>query len=151
MKLKNSISEKEISGDLTGNSLFQVGADYNEPYKFNAVDLFSLFQSLYKISKKQSRAYLFFEALWECQALFSVETSWKRFDNMAVETITPLRTDSADKTEFTITVKQMSFTQTKADSVENVVGRLKEMLGKSVNKGVDKGQETPTIEKTGAA
>lgn len=64
---------------------------------------------------------------------------------MAVESITPLRTDSADKTEFTITVKQMSFTQTKTDSIENVVGRLKEMLGKSVNKGIDKGQEVPTI------
>lgn len=111
----------------------------------NAMDLFSLFQTIYKLNSRQTRAYLFFEALWKSKARFSVETTWKRFDNMVVESITPDRDNNADVTTFTITVKQISFTQTKNDIVENVVGRMKEMLSPIENKGVDKGQKVDTI------
>lgn len=111
----------------------------------NAFDLFSLFQNIYKLSSRQTRAYLFFEALWKSKARFSVETTWKRFDNMVVESITPDRDNNADITSFTIVLKQLSFTQTKVNSVENVVGRMKEMLSKTQNKGIDKGQKVETI------
>lgn len=70
LKLQNSVSEKNISGDLTGTTLIGGGVNYN---KLNGVDLFTIFQDLYKISKRQSRAYLFFEALWERQALFRLK------------------------------------------------------------------------------
>ncbi len=111
----------------------------------NGIDTFKLFQDIYKLKSSQTRAYLFFEALWQSQARFTVETTWKRFDNMTIQSVTPNRNENADITEFTVVVKQMNFTQTKNDSVENVIGRLKEMTSKTVNKGTTKGQEVPTI------
>lgn len=118
---------------------------------FNAIDLFSLFQNMFKLASSQTRAYYFFEALWKSKARFSVETTWKKFDNMAVESIEAIRDNNADITSFSITVKQLSFTQTKTDSVENVVGRLKEMLGKVENKGIDKGKKVQAINAGGNA
>lgn len=112
---------------------------------FNAMDLFGLFQNIFKLESSQTRAYYFFEALWKSKARFTVETSWKRFDDMAVESISVDRDNNADIASFTLTVKQLSFTQTKTDSVENVVGRLKEMLGEVANKGIDKGKKVTTI------
>lgn len=112
---------------------------------FNSMDLFGLFQNIFKLGSSQTRAYYFFEALWKSKARFTVETSWKKFNDMAVESISVDRDNNADITSFTLTVKQLSFTQTKTDSVENVVGRLKEMLGEVANKGIDKGKKVTTI------
>ena len=112
---------------------------------FNDMDLFGLFQNIFKLGSSQTRAYYFFEALWKSKARFTVETSWKKFNDMAVESISEDRDNNADITSFTLTVKQLSFTQTKTDSVENVVGRLKEMLGEVANKGIDKGKKVTTI------
>lgn len=117
----------------------------------NSMNLFTLFQNIYKVSSRQTRAFLFFEALWKSKARFSVETTWKKYDNMVVESITPDRDNNADITTFTIVVKQISFTQTLTDSVENVVGRMKEMLAPIENKGIDKGQKVETISGGGNA
>lgn len=117
----------------------------------NSMNLFTLFQNIYKVSSRQTRAFLFFEALWKSKARFSVETSWKKYDNMVVESVTPDRDNNADITTFTVVVKQISFTQTLTDSVENVVGRMKEMLAPIENKGIDKGQKVETISGGGNA
>lgn len=128
------------------NGVLVVGVEKKKyKWEFNGTDIFSLFQEIYKLKSAQTRAYFFFEALWMSQATFSVETSWKRFNNMVIESVTPHRRDNADNTEFTIVVKQLDFAETRTDTVENVVARMKEMLGKTVNKGVDKGKEVATI------
>lgn len=107
----------------------------------NGVDLFSLFQELYKLSSSQTRAYLFLKALWKSKAIFSVETTFERFDNMVVEDLSPMRTDTADITEFTITFKQVNFAQTEITTVEGAVGRLSAMLQPVNDKGIDKGKK----------
>lgn len=116
-----------------------VGTSYQ--FNFNAMDLFTLFQNLYKLKSAQTRAFLFFEALWKSSALFSVETTWKRFDNMAILSVQPLRDENADITQFQVTMKQLNFTQSKSESAETVAGRMKEQAAKVSSKGVDKGQE----------
>ena len=113
-------------------------------WDLNGIDTFEIFQDLFKLTSSQTRAYLFFEALWQSQARFTVETTWKRFDNMVIQTITPSRNENADITEFTITVKQINFTQTQTASTEDVIGRLKEMSSPIVNKGINKGEEVVT-------
>lgn len=109
-------------------------------YTFNGMDLFSLFQSLYKLKSAQTRAFLFFEALWKSRATFSVETTWKRFDNMAVQSIEPKRDRNADITQFTITFKQMDFTQSKTETIQEYANRMTQQKADIAYKGIEKGE-----------
>ena len=106
--------------------------------EFNAVDLFSLFQNIYKLKSAQTRAYLFFEALWKAKMLFSVETSWKRYDNMTILNVTPIRDNNADITDFKITLQQINRTYSKS-ILTDAAGRTQDQLADVVNKGTDTG------------
>lgn len=110
----------------------------------NREDLFSLAQQLYKLKSAQTRAFFFFEALWKSRAIFSVETTYRRYDNMVITSATPLRDENADITDFTLTFKQLNFTTSLYRSYENVAGRLRQQLAQTANKGLDKGREVPT-------
>lgn len=116
-----------------------------EEYNFNAIDLFKTFQDIYKLKSAQTRAFLFFEAMHRSRAVFSVSTHWKRYDNMVIQSLTPIRDNNADITEFTITFKQLTFTESKTESVEQYAGRTAQAMSKVVNKGIDKGEYVPTI------
>ena len=109
--------------------------------QFNVMDLFTLFQSLYKLKSAQTRAFLFFECLWKSRSLFSVETTWKRYDNMVVQSMQARRDNNADITEFSITFKQLSFAQTVTETFEQYVNRRQQEMSKTVNKGVEVGQQ----------
>lgn len=112
---------------------------------FNAVDMFKIFQEMYKLKSAQTRAFFFFDAMWKSKALFSVETSWKRYDNMCIQNLIPIRDKNADITEFNITFKQISRAQTKYEDLKNAAGRTRQQLIKTQNKGTDKGQKVETI------
>lgn len=112
---------------------------------FNAIDLFKIFQDLYKLKSAQTRAFFFFDAMWKSKALFSVETSWKRYDNMCIQTLIPKRDNNADITDFNITFKQISRAQTKYETLKNAAGRTRQQLMKKQNKGIDKGQKVETV------
>lgn len=111
----------------------------------NGVDLFALFQDIYKLGSSQTRAYLFLKALWKSKAIFSVETTFERFDNMVIIDLSPLRTDNADIAQFNVTFKQINFAQTITTTAQDAVGRLSNMLSKPQNKGVDKGKEKAVL------
>ena len=109
------------------------------------VDLFKLFQDLYKLKSAQTRAFLFFEALWKSEAVFTVETTWKRYDNMMIQKVLPIRESNADMTSFMVTFKQMNFAQTRFESLNNAAGRTRSQLAKQVNKGISKGSEVQAV------
>ena len=111
----------------------------------NGVDLFQLFQNLYKIRSAQTRAFLFFEALWKSEAIFTVETTWKRYDNMLIQKVMPVRDSNADITNFSVTFKQMNFTQSRYESLKNAAGRTRQQLAKTVSKGIDKGEQAEAV------
>lgn len=111
----------------------------------NGVDLFQLFQDLYKLKSAQTRAFMFFEALWRAGATFSVETTWKRYDNMLIQKVTPSRDNNADITEFSVTFKQINIAQSLYTDLENAAGRTREQLSKLVEKGTAKGEEVKAI------
>ncbi len=112
---------------------------------FNAIDMFKIFQEMYKLKSAQTRAFFFFDAMWKSKALFSVETSWKRYDNMCIQNLIPIRDKNADITEFNITFKQISRAQTKYEDLKNAAGRTRQQLMKTQNKGTNKGQKVETI------
>ncbi len=111
---------------------------------FNNEDLFDLAQQLYKLKSPQTRAFFFFEALWKSRAIFSVETTWRKYPNMIITSLTPLRDENADITDFTLTFKQLNFTTSLYKNYENTAGRLRQQLAQTANKGLDKGREVPT-------
>ncbi len=120
---------------VTFNYRFEAGWN-----SLNGVDLFKLFQDIYTLKSAQTRAYLYFEALWKANQTFTVETSVKRFDNMVIEDLQPKRDNNADIMDFTIVFKQMGFAQSVYESLNNAAGRTRDQLIKTVKKGVDKGQ-----------
>lgn len=112
---------------------------------YNTMDLFTLFQSLCKLKSAQTRAYFFLRALWQAGALFSVETTYERFDDMVIQDLAPLRDKNADITDFTVTFKQMRFTNSLYRSYENAAGRTREQLAKIQKKGVQKGTSKAAV------
>ena len=102
-------------------------------------------QDVYKLKSSQTRAFLFFEALWKSKARFSVETTWKRYDNMVITSIKPLRDENADITDFTLTFKQINRAVTETTNLKGAAGRLSQQLSKTNKKGLDKGKEVKTI------
>lgn len=111
---------------------------------FNAVDLFAVFQNLYKFKSAQVRAYHFFEALWKSKMAFSVETSWKRYDNMAILSVVPVRDKTLDITDFRVTLQQLNRTYSLSMAV-NSAGRTRTQLAEEANKGTDKGLQVQVI------
>lgn len=112
---------------------------------FSEVDLFKLFQDIYKLSSSQTRAYFFFKSLWKSKAMFTVETTWERFNNMIITDVTPIRDNNADITDFTLSFKQISITSSLVKSLDNAAGRTRQQLAQVSKKGLDKGQEVSTI------
>lgn len=133
----NEQKQKLVKQDNGSYKVLVNGKEYE--YEFNTMDLFTLFQSLYKLKSPQTRAFLFFEAMWKSGARFSVETTWKRYDNMVVQSVTPKRDNNADITEFTIVCKQMEFTASKVETIEEYKNRTQLQKATATNKGAVKG------------
>lgn len=154
--LTQAINAEALSENITTPSeISQAITNYQPKAKrlFNAItnnvsgeDVFSLFQSLYKIKSAQTRAFLFFEGLWKKRMAFSVETTWKRYDNMIVEKITPTRDNNADITEFTLTVKQVNFAETMVKDYREAANRVEQQKTSIVDKGIEKGEDIKLFE-----
>lgn len=112
---------------------------------FSQMDLFKLFQEVYKLKSPQSRAFFFFKSLWKSKAMFSVETTWERFDNMIITDVTPIRDNNADITDFTVSFKQILITSSLVRNLNNAAGRTRQQLAEVAQKGLDKGQEASAI------
>lgn len=162
-KLAYEAAASNYTGTLTQSSIasatnlngFEFGGGYSLKDKFNAaatayqdnfnsVDLFSLFQGLYKFKSAQTRAFFFLESLWKAKMTFSVETSWKRYDNMVILNVIPTRDDNADITDFKVVLQQINRTFSKTMSI-NAAGRTKQQLEEESNKGTDKGLQVQVI------
>lgn len=119
------------------NVYLQLRSEKN--FEFNIVDLFKLFQNLYKIKSAQTRAFIFFECLWKSRARFSVETTWKRYDNMIVQRVQAKRDNNADITEFSITFKQISLVGVYTETIEQSANRMIQARSPIANKGLENG------------
>lgn len=73
---------------------------------------------------RQSSAFLYFYALWRGRQLFSVETPWGIWTNMAIQSIrAQQRAESRSVTDFTITFKKVRIAQTVSVQVGQLAGR----------------------------
>nr|DAD89878.1 MAG TPA: hypothetical protein [Myoviridae sp. ctsip2] len=140
-KTKKALNEqaKVEQGELI------VGGVEVEKRQFNGMDLFKLFQDLYKLKSAQTRAYYFFEALFKSRSILSIETSWQRLDNVIIQNMHAIRDSNADITDFTLTFKQISIAESVSENAANAAGRLAQQQAAVTNKGVDKGEEVNTV------
>lgn len=147
-KLQNtnrSAIQQEIFNATNGANLYNKDYNFSSNSSLNGVDLFKTFQDIYKLKSSQTRAYFFFEALWKSNETFTVETTWKRFDNMIIQSLTPMRDNNADITDFTVTFKQINIANSLYETIDNAAGRTREQLQQLVNKGLDKGEKVDTV------
>lgn len=145
--------KKNINQNLQGAAYatsFDKDLTFNDKFRtawntFNGEDLFKEFQDIFKLKSAQTRAFLFFQAMWQSRARFSIETTWRRYDNMVITDVIPMRDNNADITEFTVNFKQINYATTLTTDVNSAVGRTKQQLSKIISKGLDKGKEVKTI------
>lgn len=109
---------KSTVGSAIGNNLLKTVADYIVDFGFGIVmdklreigtDFFDLFSEIGSIEDEQTKAFLYLENLWELAVPVTVVTSWKAYDDMIITNLKPTRDSNGDITEFTVTLKQISF------------------------------------------
>lgn len=120
---------------------------------FNGADLFLDFTNAWKLNNNQTQAFLYLENLWQNNVMMTVETTWKRYDNMAITDLSIKRDSSLDITDISVTLKQVNILNSSSKSVygEVVTGKLKEIKEKAgkvaemsaniIDKGLDAGKE----------
>lgn len=141
-QVKNKITKKNIDAKLLQQSDVntRILSGSTKTFNFNFTDLFQLFQDLYKVTSAQTRAFLYLEALWKSRMIFTVDTSWKRYENMVITNIKPIRDNNADITDFTVTFQQVRFVQTLTSNID-AAGRTAAQMANTVKKGFEKGKE----------
>ena len=73
----------------------------------------SLISGTSKAQNKQQVAFLKFDGFWRQKTLFTVQTPWKVFENMAIKTLRAVQdAETRVITDFEITFKQMRFSET---------------------------------------
>ncbi|MCK5611973.1 hypothetical protein KAR91_59435 [Candidatus Pacearchaeota archaeon] len=102
-------------------------------------DLYSLFTNNNPEDKgtNQSKAFSFFYSMWSSREIFTVDTPFKTFTNMAIENMEVIQGDTVTSSEFTITFKKLRFAT--ASVVNNNQGRRINQLGDLLNKGNTRG------------
>lgn len=69
---------------------------------------FDLYHSINVPADNQSHAFMFFEALWQSRQTFSIQTPYRYYSNMAIESLKAVQTgESTDTTEFEIRFKEI--------------------------------------------
>lgn len=91
---------------------------------------------------KQQRAYAVFEGWFNNRCLLQVETPWKTFDGMIIESFSFDQDETTkDMTTITVNFKQIRSVSTSA-GIGQLKGRIMSQLSPSADKGVSKGTQS---------
>lgn len=95
---------------------------------------------------KQQKAFAFFSGYWEARTLFTIQTPWAIYQNMAIQTLRAVQeADTRMITDFEVTFKQMRFAQTLTTVTERTFqGRAQAQAAKVT----DLGTYTPPLSST---
>jgi hypothetical protein len=110
-------------------------------------DLFKAYRNINIPGDNQTEAFIFFEALRNSRATFTIQTPYRYYTDMAIESLKAVQSGTTkDESSFEITFKKIRFVNTKTTSlsesiIENAQGRLKNQISSVVNKGLTKGKE----------
>lgn len=95
---------------------------------------------------KQQKAYGYFESKFDSRALFTVQTPWKIFENMAIVSLHAIQNeDDSTMTDFAITFKEIRFANTLSSNFSIVQGRLQAQSSSTVDRGFQNPPETASL------
>jgi len=115
----------------------------------NGADLYKTFKELNLPQTAQAKAYNFFNSVFEARQIVSLETPYRFFTNMVVESITAIQDESTETvTDFTLTLKKIKFANVNFNAISAVKGRMKKNITPAVSKGNIKGKEASFFIKT---
>lgn len=110
-------------------------------------DLFKAYKDINIPHDNQSQAFIFFEALRNARKTFTIQTPYRYYTDMAIESLKATQTGvTKDESSFEITFKRIRYVNTKTtslaqDFVSKAQNRLKNQMSSTINKGVAKGKE----------
>lgn len=105
------------------------------------LDVFKAYKNVNMPGNDQQKAYLFFEALRNSNALFTIETPWRTFTDMCIKTMRALQGENTrDVTEFEITFQKFNQVSTGFSLFDNRQGKNAAQASSFVQKGVVRGK-----------
>ena len=143
---------KGLQGKNENSSLSMLGS-LNNPVN-TAMDLYKAYRNINLPQTEQQKAFIYFEALRNSRALFTIQTPFRYYTDMAIESIRASQSGfSRDQSDFEISFKKMRFVdvekkllngeQTQEISLE---GRLEEQAALVENKGIISTRPVATTE-----
>lgn len=111
-----------------------------------AMDLFKAYKNINIPQTEQQKAFIYFEALRNARALFTIQTPFRYYTDMAVESIRATQGgNTRDQSEFEVSFKKVRFVNVEVNQVENEnketpTSRLAQQASPKVSKGF-----TPTM------
>lgn len=101
------------------------------------VDAFKAYRNINIPDGKQESAFLFFEALWKSRQTFTIQTPYRYYTDMAIETLKAVQHgDTIDNTDFEITFKQINKVYTNDVTSNLLQGRLKQQASEVSENGI---------------
>jgi hypothetical protein len=116
------------------------GNEFTNPFNFNT--------SLFATQTRQQIAFQGFYGYWISRTLFSIQTPWAIFKNMAIEKLRPIQSeDSQSFSTFEITFKQIRTVQSALIPPKSAVaqGRLNPQSQALVNNGTNTAQDSISL------
>lgn len=106
-----------------------------------AMDLFKAYKNVNIPQTEQQKAFIFFEALRNNRSLFTIQTPFRYYTDMAVESLRTTQSGfSRDQSDFEVTFKKMRFVNVEQKELNQtkdliLIGRLKEQSAEIEDKG----------------
>jgi hypothetical protein len=109
---------KGLQGKNENSSLSLSGALNNVTN--TAMDLFKAYRNINLPQTEQQKAFIYFEALRNSRALFTIQTPFRYYTDMAIESIRATQSGfSRDQSDFEIAFKKMRFVSVDRNEVQN--------------------------------
>lgn len=137
----NTLNDTKSLSDLSLESVGGLG-----------MDLFKAYRDINIPQNEQQKAFIYFEGLRNARTTFTIQTPFRYYTDMAIETIRARQAgNTVDLSNFEVTFKKIRYVNTDIISAEemkketpkeqDLMGRLKEQESAVVDKGMNKLQE----------
>lgn len=131
-KIYNDIAKINLGSDSVFTSiekLFNVGGDVYKAYRDINIP-----------QDKQGEAFIYFEALRNSRKLLTVQTPYRYYTDMAIETVKIIQdAQSRDGSDIEVTLKKIRFAQVTTSTQFSLASRLEQMASKVIDKGLVRG------------
>ena len=118
----------------------------------SVVSAVELAQSAYDIfadkntaANRQQIAFNFFYSMWLSRQFFTVETPYKIFSDMVIQSVRIIQDEATNQmSDFVITFKKIRMASTEFSVTKTINGRASDMIDEVVEKGLSQGQSVVT-------